>query len=469
VRVQRLTERVDDGAVAVFVALLLTLFMVLAAFALDIGNAYAKVRQQSVAADAAALAAAAKVGDAVPAGTTTCTPTLLTSIGATSIAQTAADAMNNSNSKSGGEPATTVAVSCQDSGKAIQVRVDNHHPVPTALAGIIGISSINSNSYAVARWVKVSSTTGLRPWAVCDGQVSLSQQQPDVTFATGLDNKVGICSTQSNGNWGSIDFNGGSNPAGDLADWTRDGYPDPVTIPGTLPADPGVTNSQDLRDAFISLINQQVLFPSVSGYNGGSGNNGSFAAVGVATVKVCGVRYGGVNYNTEADGTASDCWVDPNGTSTTTSVDTDITRTGTIVTSGSGNNKKTVLTLTTAGFDSTVDPTTVTVTIPGAKKQGNKFVDLVTNLVSYDTTTPTTKAVLGTVADKDVAGASVRIQWSVTTTTVTPGIVPLDTNKKPIDHIQFRWISFTTSWTGTGTATCTWNDGRCVGAVGLWQ
>jgi hypothetical protein len=461
--------REDEGAVAIFVALLFTVFLLLAAFALDIGNAYQKVRQQSVAADAAALAAAAKVGDAVPAGSTACTPAMLTSIGADGIAQSAADELNNSNSKSGGEPATVVTVSCQDGGKAIQVRVDNHHPVPTGLAGIVGISQIDSNSYAVARYVRVSSTTGLRPWAVCDGQVSAAQAQPNVTFATGLDTKVGICSTQSSGNWGSIDFNGGSNPAGDLADWTRDGYPDPVTIPGTLPADPGLSNSSALRAAFISLVNQQVLFPSVSGYNGGNGNNGSFAAVGVATVKLCGVRYGGVNYNAEADGTPSDCWVNPNGTSSSSSTVTDITRTGTVVTTGNGGNKKSTLTITAPGFDKTVDGATVTVTVPGAKKQGNSFVNLVTSVQSYDATNPTTVVVLADDADKDVSNVSVRIQWTVTSTTYTPGIVPLDNNHTPIDHIQFRWIAFTTSWTGTGASTCTWTNGACVGAVGLWQ
>ncbi len=69
-RVQRLTQRHDDGAVAVFVALLLTVFMVLAAFALDIGNAYAKVRQQSVAADAAALARSSRVSSSMSNGST---------------------------------------------------------------------------------------------------------------------------------------------------------------------------------------------------------------------------------------------------------------------------------------------------------------------------------------------------------------------------------------------------------------
>ena len=224
---------------------------------------------------------------------------MLTGINAQGIAQTVADDVNRRNSKPGvTEADTSVTVACADGGRAIQVSVQNRHPVKTQLAGIIGIDQISTGSYAVARYIRVSSADGLRPWAICDGTVTAAQAQPTVTFATGLDNKLGLCSSQSSGNWGSVDFNGGGNGAGDLADWTLDGYPDPVVIPGPLPADPGVSNSSALRAAFASLVGQIVLFPSVSGYNVGGGNTGSFAAVGVASVEVCGVLYGNDTINT---------------------------------------------------------------------------------------------------------------------------------------------------------------------------
>ena len=58
----------DTGAIAVVVAILSTLLLLMAAFAVDLGNAYAVKRQLSVAADAAALDAARAVAVADSAG-----------------------------------------------------------------------------------------------------------------------------------------------------------------------------------------------------------------------------------------------------------------------------------------------------------------------------------------------------------------------------------------------------------------
>lgn len=491
-RIHRLTQRDDEGAVAVLVAILFTVFLILAAFAVDIGAAYAQVRQQSVAADAAALAAAAKVGDAVPTSATSCTDAMLTSINAQSLAQTTADLYNDKNSRpgtSGSEASTTTTVSCADNGKAIEVRVENAHPVPTTLAGVIGISSINSNSYAVARYVHTKTTGGLRPWAVCDTTSQQAIDHPDQTFATGLDVKVGVCTTQANGNWGSVDFDGGNNSAATLADWTANGYPGTVTIPSTLPADPGVSNSSALRAAFTSLVNQVVAFPSVTGYNSGSGSNASFPAVGIITAEVCGVRYQGVNYNTTAAGDASDCWVSPDPklvtTTTTTNKPTSGTLTGQIAVSGSGSNTKWTLTTATAGtFDNNVTAADVSVTIAKGWKRTvsgtTTYQDLTTTVSAYKNPNPD-KVVELTVIAAPSGGwvlntatptppsLNMTVTWSVTTSQLQAGLVPLNNQNQPVDHLQFRWVSYTGSWTGDGGSTCVWTDGTCQGAVGLWQ
>ena len=348
----------DEGAVVVLVAILMTLILVLAAFALDIGNAYANARQLSVSVDAATLAAASKVGSAIPYGQA-CTPALLSNIGANGIAKAEADAVNTSNTKTGvSEPVDSVTVECA-SDKSVQVSVTNSRTVKTALAGIIGIDEIHPNSAAVARYQRYPTAGGLRPWAVCDTTVKAAQLAPNTTFATWLDNKqFGVpCNADSSGNWGAVDFNGGANSAGDLASWTLNGYPGPVTIPDPLlPADPGVSNSATLRAAFESLINQIVLFPSVTGLNG-NGNNATFGAVGIVTVKICGIRYGNQDYTT-----GSTCW----------------------------------------------DP-----------------------------------ALAATVVDD---------------------------KGKQIDHIQFRWVNYTTSsYAGTTEAPCDFTNRNCVGATLLWR
>ena len=262
----------DGGAVAVLVALLMTVLMILVAFAVDISNAYANARQLSVAVDAASLSAAAKVGEAYTAAypNAACTSANLTSLNAVQIATTEADRINTANGKSGASEAVdTVSVTCQDSSKAIQVSIANNREVKTFFAGIIGVDSLKPNSYAVARYQKTTAGGGLRPWAVCDTTVRAARSNPGTTYWTPLGNwnnksgDAGICGTSAPGQWGSVDFDDGGNSAGDLADWTHFGYPGAVTIPDPeLPADPGVSNSAGLVAAFKYLIGKVVLSPA---------------------------------------------------------------------------------------------------------------------------------------------------------------------------------------------------------------
>jgi uncharacterized membrane protein len=68
----------------------MTALLVMAAFATDIANAYANARQLSVAADAASLSAAAKVGETYASAfpNAACDPANLTTMNADQVAQT---------------------------------------------------------------------------------------------------------------------------------------------------------------------------------------------------------------------------------------------------------------------------------------------------------------------------------------------------------------------------------------------
>lgn len=474
-RVRRLNESAsrpgDDGAVAILTALLITLFLILAAFALDIGNAYAQGRQISVAMDAAALSAAGKVGSAMPIGQN-CTPAVLTSIGAQGIAQTEADAINTKNRKNGQtEIVDSVTVGCADSGNAIEVTVRNNRGVPTALAGIIGINSVNPGNYATARFVRKTVAGGLRPWAVCDSTLLAAQASPNDTFWTALGNwstkdSVGICGTSAPGQWGSVDFDGGGNSANVLADWTLNGYPGAVTIPDpAMPADPGVSNSSALRAAFQSLVNQVVLFPAVSRISG-NGNNAVFNAVGIATVKVCGVVY-----NNNVINSGSTCWKTPSpSTSTSSTKDTNY---GPYTTTGTIAKNSTQLTVAAAQFGLVPSGTDIvnvaTITVKGAGKKGAGLVSKVT----LPTPLPTTVITLADSADTAVTNAQVTITVvsTKTTTTVVPGFGLYDDKGNLQDQIQFQWVNYSTSsYTGPGGgSTCALSNRLCVGQTVLWR
>ena len=200
----------------------------------------------------------------------------------------------------------------------------------------------------------------------------------------------------------------------------------------------------------------------MTGYNagGGGGSNATFNAVGIATVRICGIKYGNDTYNIDsATGVTSDCWVNPVGT-TSTSVTTQTT-TGTML----DNNA--VLTIPGTGgvtFPTVANPNVViSVSVAGA---GNNPGTNPLNTTVLTLNTPTS-VTLAAQAKHDVTDVPVTI---TTTTTTYNGLVPLQPNGDPIDHIQFRWVNYSTSsYDGTNSTPCAFTDRRCVGFTELWR
>jgi hypothetical protein len=139
--------------------------------------------------------------------------------------------------------------------------------------------------------------------------------------------------------------------------------------------------------------------------------------------------------------------------------------TGTTTTVGNGNNRVTTLVVTAAGtFDCTLPPSQIQVVVPGASRTGNAPSPLTTKAATcIDSRTVT----LEIAATQDVVAKPV----TVTTTryTYSGGFGPYDARGNLLNHIQFRWVDYTTSYTGTGAATCALSDPACIGAVELWR
>jgi hypothetical protein len=129
--------------------------------------------------------------------------------------------------------------------------------------------------------------------------VDAAAASPGTTFVMDLDNQIGLCNSTAAGNWGIVDFDGGSNPTGDIRAWTGSGYPNPLDAPSSdLPGDPGA-NLGPVTTQLDSLIDQIVLFPVVTGYTpgSGSGSNGRFDLVGFVGAKVCAYYLSNTQYN----------------------------------------------------------------------------------------------------------------------------------------------------------------------------
>jgi hypothetical protein len=298
-------HRDDEGAVAVVVAVLSVVLILMAAFAVDLGNAYAVKRQLSVAADAAALDAARAVavaesgGQPILGGGRGCASwTPAQEAAAQQAAEVTAAATNAANDISGEAVVDNVVVTCVGDER-VEVQVDNSRSLPVFFGGVADISGIEPARSATGAVIPRLSVGGLRPYAACNSVVDAASASPGTTFVMDLDNQLGVCNSTVPGNWGIVDFDGGSNPTGDIEDWTEFGYPDPVSVsPPTLPGDPGA-NLAPIQGELDSIIDEVVLFPVVSGYVAGTGggSNGRFDVVGFIGAKVCAYYLDETKYN----------------------------------------------------------------------------------------------------------------------------------------------------------------------------
>jgi Flp pilus assembly protein TadG len=293
----------DRGAVAVMSALLMVALLGVAAFAVDMGIAYASKRELSVTADAAALAGAQAAGIQLqtlyPSGTS-CTNAVAGQLlsSATGAASDVYDEQRPQNSA-----AASVTVAC-DGPDAIDVRVVAEATHDTVFGVVLGVDQLNPGSQSTARISGSRAYSGLRPFAVCDDNLVRGDQTQTQRSQYAKKDLVS-CGPLPPGNWGLVDFDGGGNSNADLADWTRYGYNGPVTVPNpALPGDPGIDTSAPVKSALDSIVGDVVLLPVAQAWNPGSGNNATFNMPSLTAVKICGYQ----------DGTKSpvkgDCWSD---------------------------------------------------------------------------------------------------------------------------------------------------------------
>lgn len=127
------------------------------------------------------------------------------------------------------------------------MRVEAAKPYDVRFGGPLGIRDGRAHSMSAAIFGPVDSIRGLRPIALCiqDPHVrSWLALGPDtgVHPAPGIhrvdftDDSPNACGANQpgaatvSGNWGWVDFNGGSNATQELAGWLRDGWDEPVAL-----------------------------------------------------------------------------------------------------------------------------------------------------------------------------------------------------------------------------------------------
>ncbi len=295
----------DSGAVAVIVAIMGVFLTGILAFSVDLGNAYSTQRRLSTAADGAALAAAQELSNS-----NACVDSSVSDANRSAAKVVAEDYSSNRNAPGsalqGGS--SGFSIGCVGSGNDGYVTVGNIQQVDYVFGNLFGVTNSNPTGRATARYGRARSVTGLRPFGLCASDAYVKALiktgvdfpvDDDASFALRPTVRVtsqisgdGTCGT-SGGNWGVLDFNGGSNPTGETIDWIRNGYGGEIDLAtvGTLPGNPGAPSGGSLESAMTDTVGQVITLPIYDSVTA-NGNNSAFHITGFVSAQLCGWKFG---------------------------------------------------------------------------------------------------------------------------------------------------------------------------------
>ena len=108
-----------------------------------------------------------------------------------------------------------------------------------------------------------------------------------VSVVIPLTNSTTACGSAP-GNFGMLDFNGGSNPTTEMQDWILNGYDDPVSAapPVLIAGDPGFNVNAAVTETDAMMALDEIALPVFDQVTG-NGANSSFRIVGFVTVAGC--------------------------------------------------------------------------------------------------------------------------------------------------------------------------------------
>ena len=195
--------------------------------------------------------------------------------------------------------ATPSSQKCLTTGTHLNgtVRIEAAGTVDLLFSGLLGRSRSNISASTGVKIGTPQSMAGVWPFALCVNvpEVSawlasqLTQSAPvTITFSS----QKPACGGNIPGNWGTLDFNGGSNSTAETNVWIVDGYSQEVNVGDTIFGNPGApSTSLDIAAA----IGTTFLFALYDSANG-TGNGAAYHVVGFATAKLISARLtGGTN------------------------------------------------------------------------------------------------------------------------------------------------------------------------------
>ena len=255
------SEKSEDGAIAVLVAISLIPLVLGLAVVVDSGRAWAEktALQNSVEATTAAAAIAwMKTGDICPSSVLT----LLTR-----------DDASPDSSR-----CTTTGTNANGS-----IRVEGQDTFPLFFATLFGRTSASLVASTTARIGTAGSLEGVWPIALCEFHPSIVAWR-NSGFSLTTNNTITMrdgtshCGGTASGNWGVVDFNGGSNSNAETSSWVQSGWSEPLDVGDLVPGNPGaVSTSMGIQ----SIVGQSIFIPLFDTANL-NGNNATFRISGFA-------------------------------------------------------------------------------------------------------------------------------------------------------------------------------------------
>ena len=212
-------ERRERGAVSTLAAIALLPITAVTAVGVDAGRVFVERQRVQTAAESAALAAAR---DWYRTGT---------SCGSTAQTYVAQNA--------GSDATSTCSTSGTRYGGVLTVAATKG--VSAVFGSVIGRSSTKVDSTASVRIGSAASASGLRPTAMCQDSPALAAWRSS-GFSSTQQFTVGLSGDCLGvpGNWGVLDFNGGSNSTSELQQWVDQGWSGTVTVGQQIYGNPGI-------------------------------------------------------------------------------------------------------------------------------------------------------------------------------------------------------------------------------------
>lgn len=266
------------GAVAVMVAVSLVAIFGAAALTVDMGTAWTEKRQLATASDAAALGAGGRYA-----------------FGSNGCGVTAVDLVHAND-----PDATLTGCRHVASGSAGTVEVTLEKDVQYVFAPIIGVNSGTVTETTVIQYGIPSGVGGLRPFGLCVEALSTVAEYQNwnkvdpsavMVIPYGKGTNVEACNGGASvpGNWGMVNFNGGSQSNAETKAWVANGYPEMLS-PGWYVGSTGAF-SNSVSPELAALVASGEVFPIPLFTEAmGNGNNAQLLIEGFAWVKLHGFR-----------------------------------------------------------------------------------------------------------------------------------------------------------------------------------